>query len=113
MTEPKTLLITGVSSGLGRAFAAAALADGHRVIGTVRRPADAESFGTSERAFPLLLDVTDYAAVPEAVHTAEREAGPIDVLSTTPAMATKAFLKNRPSTTFSVSLRPTSSALSR
>ncbi|MFA5956716.1 oxidoreductase [Hyphomicrobium sp.] len=80
MTQPKTFLITGVSSGLGRAFAAAALADGHRVIGTVRRAADAESFGTSERAFPLLLDVTDYAAVPAAVRTAEREAGPVDVL---------------------------------
>jgi NAD(P)-dependent dehydrogenase (short-subunit alcohol dehydrogenase family) len=50
------------------------------VIGTVRRPEDAEAFRTSERAFPLRLDVTDYAAVPEAVHAAEREAGPVDVL---------------------------------
>ncbi|TCK23178.1 short-subunit dehydrogenase [Ancylobacter aquaticus] len=80
MTNSKTFLITGVASGLGRAFAAAALADGHRVIGTVRRAADAETFGASERAFPLLLDVTDYAAIPEAVRAAQREAGPIDVL---------------------------------
>lgn len=80
MTHPKTFLITGVSSGLGRAFAAAALADGHRVIGTVRRPADAQAFGAAERAFPLLLDVTDYAAIPEAVRAAERDAGPVDVL---------------------------------
>jgi NAD(P)-dependent dehydrogenase (short-subunit alcohol dehydrogenase family) len=80
MTKPKTFLITGVGSGLGRAFAAAALAAGHRVIGTVRRPADAETFGAFERAYPLSLDVTDYAAIPEAVHTAEREAGPVDVL---------------------------------
>jgi NAD(P)-dependent dehydrogenase (short-subunit alcohol dehydrogenase family) len=80
MTQSKTFLITGVSSGFGRAFAKAALADGHRVIGTVRREADAASFGTSERAYPLLLDVTDYAAIPEAVHAAERQAGPVDVL---------------------------------
>ena len=80
MTQRKTFLITGVSSGLGRAFAAGALAAGHRVIGAVRRPEDAKAFGASERAFPLLLDVTDYAAVPSAVRKAEREAGPVDVL---------------------------------
>ena len=45
MTQTKTLLITGVSSGLGRAFASGALAAGHRVIGTVRRAEDAEQFG--------------------------------------------------------------------
>ncbi len=80
MTHSKTFLITGVSSGLGRAFAAGALAAGHRVIGTVRRSEDAQTFGTLERAHPLLLDVTDYASIPEAVRTAEREAGPVDVL---------------------------------
>ena len=80
MTDRKTFLITGVSSGLGRAFAAGALAAGHRVIGTVRRPDDAKAFGASERAFPLVLDVTDYAAVPEAVQKAERDVGPVDVL---------------------------------
>ncbi len=80
MTNVKTFLITGVSSGLGHAFAAGALAAGHRVIGTVRRPEDAKTFGASDRAFPLVLDVTDYAAVPDAVRNAEREAGPIDVL---------------------------------
>jgi NAD(P)-dependent dehydrogenase (short-subunit alcohol dehydrogenase family) len=80
MTESKTFLITGVSSGLGRAFAAGALAAGHRVIGTVRRPEDARAFGASERAFPLMLDVTDYAAVPAAVRDVEEKAGPVDVL---------------------------------
>jgi NAD(P)-dependent dehydrogenase (short-subunit alcohol dehydrogenase family) len=80
MKSSKTFLITGVSSGLGHAFAAAALGAGHRVIGTVRRSEDAKAFGASERAIPLLLDVTNYAAVPEAVQAAEREVGPIDVL---------------------------------
>ena len=82
MPASKTFLITGVSSGLGRAFAAGALAAGHRVIGTVRRPDDAASFArhASRRAFPLQLDVTDYEAVPEAVRRAESIAGPVDVL---------------------------------
>jgi NAD(P)-dependent dehydrogenase (short-subunit alcohol dehydrogenase family) len=78
----KTFLITGVSSGLGRAFAEAALAAGHRVIGTVRRTSDAEAFIAlaPDRAFPLVLDVTDLAAIPAAVTAAEQQAGPIDVL---------------------------------
>ncbi|MCW6510377.1 oxidoreductase [Lichenifustis flavocetrariae] len=82
MAQPKTFLITGVSSGLGRAFAAGALAVGHRVIGTVRRPEDAESFSrhASGHAFPLRLDVTDYDAVPGAVRKAEESAGSVDVL---------------------------------
>lgn len=82
MNAPKTFLITGVSSGLGRAFAEAAVAAGHRVIGTVRRDDDAAAFGSldPDRAFPLMLDVTDYAAIPAAVAAAERDVGPIEVL---------------------------------
>lgn len=80
MLQSKTFLITGVSSGLGRAFAAGALAAGHRVIGTVRRHDDARTFGSSKEAIPLLLDVTDYAQVAEAVKQVEQDAGPIDVL---------------------------------
>ncbi|WP_271299025.1 oxidoreductase [Sphingomonas sp. CV7422] len=84
MTIPtsKTFLITGVSSGLGRAFAEGALHAGHRVIGTVRRAADAEAFAAlaPDRAHPLVLDVTDFDAIPVAVTAAERQVGIIDVL---------------------------------
>jgi NAD(P)-dependent dehydrogenase (short-subunit alcohol dehydrogenase family) len=78
----KTFLITGVSSGLGRAFAEGALRSGHRVIGTVRRPGDAEAFAAlaPDRAHPLVLDVTDFDAIPAAVADAERQAGVADVL---------------------------------
>ncbi len=78
----KTFLITGVSSGLGRAFAEGALQAGHRVIGTVRRTGDAEAFAALApgRADPLVLDVTDFDAIPAAVANAEQQAGPIDVL---------------------------------
>jgi NAD(P)-dependent dehydrogenase (short-subunit alcohol dehydrogenase family) len=78
----KTFLITGVASGLGRAFAEGALTAGHRVIGTVRRQEDADVFSavSPKLAFPLLLDVTDYEAIPSVVGHAEDRAGPIDVL---------------------------------
>jgi NAD(P)-dependent dehydrogenase (short-subunit alcohol dehydrogenase family) len=78
----KTFLITGVSSGLGRAFAVAALEAGHRVVGTVRQARDAEAFAAlaEGRAHPLVLDVTDFAAIHAAVSQAESLAGPIDVL---------------------------------
>lgn len=81
-TEPKTFLITGVSSGLGRAFAKGAMDAGHRVIGTVRRMEDADAFSafSPNLAHPVVLDVTDYDAVPGVVAKAEQRAGPIDVL---------------------------------
>ena len=82
MARPLMFLITGVSSGLGRAFAAGALDAGHHVIGTVRSAADAAAFEASApgRARALLLDVTDFDAIPGKVAEAERGAGPIDVL---------------------------------
>ena len=84
MTVPisRTFLITGVSSGLGRALAVGALQAGHRVIGTVRRAPDAEAFAalSAGRAHPLVLDVTDFEAIPTTVAAAERDFGPVEVL---------------------------------
>ncbi|WFE34556.1 oxidoreductase [Micromonospora sp. WMMD975] len=78
----KNFLITGVSTGLGRAFAVAALDAGHTVIGTVRTDADAEAFAAlrPERAHARILDVTDHAAVFATVSDAAQTVGPIDVL---------------------------------
>ncbi|WP_407159130.1 oxidoreductase [Bradyrhizobium sp. STM 3557] len=82
MSVPKTFFITGVSSGLGRAFAEGALEAGHRVIGTVRSPAAIDEFASlvPDRAFAAVLDVTDFDHIPDVVAAAERAAGPIDVL---------------------------------
>jgi NAD(P)-dependent dehydrogenase (short-subunit alcohol dehydrogenase family) len=82
MTKVKTFLITGVSSGLGKAFAEGALKAGHRVIGTVRSDEAASAFtGLAQgRAHAMLLDVTNFDAIPEAVAKSAREVGPIDVL---------------------------------
>ncbi|MDT8913436.1 oxidoreductase [Amycolatopsis sp. PS_44_ISF1] len=78
----RTFLITGVSSGLGRAFAQGALDAGHTVVGTVRREADLAAFEALApgRAHARRLDVTDDEAVPVVVQEVERAVGPIDVL---------------------------------
>lgn len=77
----KTFLITGVSSGLGRAFAAGALEAGHTVVGTVRRRADLDAFeALAANAHGRLLDVTDEKAVFATVKDVEATVGPIDVV---------------------------------
>ena len=77
-----TFLITGVSSGLGRAFAAGMLDVGHQVVGTVRTSQDAAEFESLApgRAHARILDVTDDAAVLAAVADVESSVGPIDVV---------------------------------
>lgn len=61
----KTVLITGVSSGLGLAMATEALARGHRVLGTLRDEAQRKEFESRApgQAFGRLLDVTNAEAI--------------------------------------------------
>lgn len=78
---PKTFFITGVSTGLGRAFAHGALQAGHTVVGTVRKFADLAPFeALGANAHGRILDVTDHAAVVDTVADVEASIGPIDVL---------------------------------
>jgi NAD(P)-dependent dehydrogenase (short-subunit alcohol dehydrogenase family) len=81
-TPSKLIFITGVSSGFGRAIAEAAVAAGHRVVGTLRSEADLAEFNrlSPGRAFGRILDVTDTAAIAPAVAAIESEIGPVDVL---------------------------------
>jgi NAD(P)-dependent dehydrogenase (short-subunit alcohol dehydrogenase family) len=75
-------MITGVSSGFGRAVAEAALALGDRVIGTVRTSDAKAAFEAIApgRAVAMILDVTDEAAVHAAISAAEAWTGGIDIL---------------------------------
>jgi NADP-dependent 3-hydroxy acid dehydrogenase YdfG len=82
----KTFLITGVSSGFGRAFAQAALEAGHTVIGTVRSTSAVTGFErlVPGRAVGRVLDLgaglaSDLQAE-AVVADAESTVGPIDVL---------------------------------
>jgi NAD(P)-dependent dehydrogenase (short-subunit alcohol dehydrogenase family) len=80
--QMRTWLITGASSGFGRAIANEALRRGERVVATARRPPDIDDFRLRhpETALPLRLDVTDPANVAEAVAQAAAWAGTLDVL---------------------------------
>ncbi|MHC8286207.1 oxidoreductase [Pseudomonas sp. XS1P51] len=82
MNAKKTLFITGVSSGFGKALANEALAAGHRVIGTVRSESARTEFEqhASNQAFARCLDVTDFAAIDALVAEIEASLGPVNVL---------------------------------
>ncbi|CAH2906600.1 MAG: Dehydrogenases with different specificities (related to short-chain alcohol dehydrogenases) [uncultured Paraburkholderia sp.] len=82
MASGRTLLITGASSGFGRALAQEALAAGHRVVGTVRsEAARAELEALAPRsAFGRLLDVTEFERIDGVVADIEASVGPVDVL---------------------------------
>ncbi|MCX4175416.1 MULTISPECIES: oxidoreductase [Paraburkholderia] len=82
MASSKILLITGVSSGFGRALAGEALAAGHKVVGTVRSAQAKRDFESlsANAAFGRVLDVTDFDAIEGIVAEIEASVGPVDVL---------------------------------
>jgi len=75
-------LITGISSGLGKAMAKAVIESGDFVIGTFRKQAEVDSFNNkySNKAKALLLDITKITDIDEAVEAIVNEFGRIDVL---------------------------------
>ena len=75
-------LITGCSTGFGRVFAEAALADGHAVVATARNAESVANLGASAsgRFLALPLDVTDPAACHRAVRETIARFGRLDVL---------------------------------
>lgn len=77
-----TWLITGVGRGLGRAFALAALAQGDRVVGTVRRSGAMAELQVDHpnSVQEIVLDVRDADAVTAAVDRAARAFGGLDVV---------------------------------
>ncbi|MEV5384033.1 oxidoreductase [Streptomyces sp. NPDC052721] len=99
---PRTFLITGVSSGLGRAFATAALQAGHTVVGTVRRPDQIDAFEqlAPGRAHARVLDVTDTDAVAPTVAAIEDGTGPIDVLVNNAGYGVEGTFEETPLSTF-------------
>jgi NAD(P)-dependent dehydrogenase (short-subunit alcohol dehydrogenase family) len=80
--QPGTWLITGCSTGLGRALAEAVLAAGQNAVVTARDAGKVADLATnnSDRVLPLALDVTDSTQVTDAVSQAEEKFGHIDVL---------------------------------
>jgi NAD(P)-dependent dehydrogenase (short-subunit alcohol dehydrogenase family) len=76
MNKPsQAILVTGTSSGFGRAIAAGLARDGHRVFATTRGTGTAVPGATH-----VTLDVTDEASVTRCVAAVVDAAGRIDVL---------------------------------
>jgi NAD(P)-dependent dehydrogenase (short-subunit alcohol dehydrogenase family) len=77
-----TWFITGCSTGLGRAFAEAAIAHGHDVVVTARDVTKVQDLADAhpDSVLALTLDVTDDGQVTDAVRAAEQRFGRIDVL---------------------------------
>jgi NAD(P)-dependent dehydrogenase (short-subunit alcohol dehydrogenase family) len=80
MPEPPVVLITGCSSGIGKATALAAAARGHRVYATARDPESLRELAGGGRIRTLALDVTDTGSIGRAVASVLGEAGRLDVL---------------------------------
>ena len=72
----RTALVTGASSGIGKATAAALVARGYRVIGTSRQPASLTAEQRVDGVEYRALDLADEASI-EALAAA---VGPVDVL---------------------------------
>jgi NAD(P)-dependent dehydrogenase (short-subunit alcohol dehydrogenase family) len=77
-----TWLITGCSTGLGRALAQAVLAHGHNAVVTARNVNAVKDIaaGDPDTALVLPLDVTDKEQISSAVQQAQARFGGIDVL---------------------------------
>ncbi|MEV4496341.1 oxidoreductase [Micromonospora arborensis] len=99
---PRVWLITGCSRGLGRALAAAVLADGDQLVATARNPDQlanlVDQYGDQVRT--MALDVTDPAAAQTAVRTAVDTFGSLDVLVNNAGYADVASIEDMPEGAF-------------
>lgn len=77
MSESKVIVVTGVSSGIGRAAAEKFAERGHQVFGTVRSIAKASPIHGVEL---IEMDIRDDASVQRGIHSVIGRAGRIDVL---------------------------------
>jgi NAD(P)-dependent dehydrogenase (short-subunit alcohol dehydrogenase family) len=99
MSMQKTLLITGASSGFGRALFHAGLKSGHTVVGTVRREKDRDSLealSSDGRSQAVILDVTDFSAIGATVPVLEEKIGAIDVLINSAGYGHEGVLEESP-----------------
>lgn len=76
----KTILITGASSGIGKATAKLFQAKGWNVVATMRKPEGETELNTLANVLVCALDVTAPATIATAVDQAIKRFGHIDVL---------------------------------
>lgn len=80
--QPKIWLITGISSGFGKALAEALIKKGDFVVGTFRKEEQVQAFNTLylEKAFAYKLDVTHFEEAAKMISNIIEKFGRIDVL---------------------------------
>ena len=79
-THEKTVLITGCSSGFGKATAFHYAARGCKVVATMREPAPHTALAAHENVLVLRLDVQDDASIAAAIAAGIARFGRIDAL---------------------------------
>lgn len=77
---PKTVLITGCSTGIGKTAAIHFARQGWNVIATMRRPEAATGLPDTQNFFVTRLDVQDAASIAAAIEAGITRFGAIDVL---------------------------------
>ncbi len=95
----RSVLVTGASTGIGRATALRLDADGWRVFAGIRNPADGESLrqAASERLVSVTLDVTEPEQIAAAAELVERESeGGLDGLVNNAGVAVPGPLETVP-----------------
>ena len=76
----KTILITGASSGIGKATARYFYEQGWNVVATMRAPENEQELTQLDNVLVARLDVTDQTSIESAVNAAIEKFGAIDVL---------------------------------
>lgn len=80
MSSGRVILVTGCSSGIGRATALEAAARGHRVFASARNRNDLAELERRHNLETLALDVTDDASIRTAVAAVHARTGRLDAL---------------------------------
>lgn len=101
MSEQRTILITGASTGIGAATAKRALEEGHRLVLSARREEPlselAAELAEDERVMTQTCDVTEWDQLTDLVEAAEERFGGIDVVfANAGSGAARGFLEESP-----------------
>ena len=76
--KDKVFIITGISSGMGKAAAEQFTAEGAIVVGSVRKETDAQIWADNDRVLPVLADVNHLDDIKRLVAVVKEKYGRLD-----------------------------------
>ena len=76
--KDKVFIITGISSGMGKAAAEQFTAEGAIVVGSVRKETDAQIWDDNDRVLPVLADVNHLDDIKRMVAVVKEKYGRLD-----------------------------------